>query len=231
MELMGQWNYFVYEGFTDGSDEALTALHDDLDWFPMPATASGEGDPTASMGGGDGFSCYKDAPAECAGFLSYLVSDDVQRGYVEAVGGLPVAPAATDAITDPVLQEIAQTSSNAGYVQAVARHAPRHQRGWSTQRRHRRTVRRDRRRAEHRRPHDGRGRHAVTPPRPTDPRKRDLRDRTGDLGHGDRPRRRRSSAGGGRRPRTARQRPPPSSARAHVGRASRSSSAPRSHSS
>ncbi|WP_084077621.1 ABC transporter substrate-binding protein [Demequina sp. NBRC 110057] len=117
MELMGQWNYFVYEGFTDGSDEAIQALHDDLDWFPMPATSSGEGDPTASMGGGDGFSCYKDAPAECADFLSYLVSDDVQRGYVEAVGGLPVAPAATDAITDPVLQEIAQTSSNAGYVQ------------------------------------------------------------------------------------------------------------------
>ncbi|WP_062079377.1 ABC transporter substrate-binding protein [Demequina globuliformis] len=117
MELMGQWNYFVYEGFTDGTDEGIAALHEDLDWFPMPATSSGEGDPSASMGGGDGFSCYVDAPAECAQFLSYLVSDDVQRGFVEAVGGLPVAPAATDAITDPVLQEIAQTSSDAAYVQ------------------------------------------------------------------------------------------------------------------
>ena len=117
MELMGQWNYFVYEGFTDGTEEGIQALHDDLDWFPMPATASGEGAPTASMGGGDGFSCYKDAPAECADFLSYLVSDDVQRGYVEAVGGMPVAPSATDAITDPVLQEIAAASSEAEYVQ------------------------------------------------------------------------------------------------------------------
>lgn len=117
MELMGQWNYFVYQGFTDGSDEANQALLDDLGWFPMPGISGGAGDPTAAMGGGDGFSCYVDAPAECADFLAYIVSDDVQRGYAEAVGGLPVNPAATDAITDPVLQEIAQATSNAAYVQ------------------------------------------------------------------------------------------------------------------
>ena len=117
MELMGQWNYFVYQGFTDGSDEANQALLDDLDWFPMPATDGGAGDPSAAMGGGDGFSCYVDAPAECADFLAYIVSDDVQRGYAEAVGGLPVAPAAADAIASPVLQEIAQTTSSAAYVQ------------------------------------------------------------------------------------------------------------------
>lgn len=117
MELMGQWNYFVYQGFTDGSDEANQALLDDLDWFPMPATEGGAGDPSAAMGGGDGFSCYVDAPAECADFLAYIVSDDVQRGYAEAVGGLPVAPAAADAIASPVLQEIAQTTSSAAYVQ------------------------------------------------------------------------------------------------------------------
>ncbi|WP_228375026.1 ABC transporter substrate-binding protein [Demequina iriomotensis] len=117
MELMGQWNYFVYEGFTDGSDEAKAALHEDLDWFPMPAVEGGAGDPSAAMGGGDGFSCFVDAPPECADFLAYIVSDDVQRGYAEAVGGLPVAPAAADAVTDPVLQKIAQTTSSAAYVQ------------------------------------------------------------------------------------------------------------------
>jgi len=117
MELMGQWNYFVYEGFTDGSDEAIAALHEDLGWFPMPGISGGAGDPSAAMGGGDGFSCYVDAPAECADFLAYIVSDDVQRGYAEAVGGLPVNPAATDAVTDPVLQQIAQATSDAAYVQ------------------------------------------------------------------------------------------------------------------
>lgn len=117
MELMGQWNVFVYEGFTDGSDEAIAALHEDLGWFPMPATDGGDGDPTAALGGGDGFSCYADAPPECAQFLAYIVSDDVQAGFAEAVGGLPVAPAAADSVTNPVLVELAQVAGNAGYVQ------------------------------------------------------------------------------------------------------------------
>lgn len=117
MELMGSWNASVYEGFTDGSDEGKAALNDDLAWFPMPATSGGAGDPTAALGGGDGFSCYVDAPPECADFLSYIVSDDVQAGYAEAVGGLPVAPAAASAVSSPVLQELAQVASNAAYVQ------------------------------------------------------------------------------------------------------------------
>ncbi|WP_062211585.1 ABC transporter substrate-binding protein [Demequina oxidasica] len=117
MELMGQWNVFVYEGFTDGSDQAIADLHEDLGWFPMPATSSGAGDPTAALGGGDGFSCYVDAPPECADFLAYIVSDDVQKGFAAAVGGLPVAPAAAEAVTNPVLVELAQVAGNAGYVQ------------------------------------------------------------------------------------------------------------------
>ncbi|MGC4175112.1 ABC transporter substrate-binding protein [Demequina sp.] len=117
MELMGQWNFFVYQGFTDGSDEANQALLDDLGWFPVPAYGGGEGDPTAALGGGDGFSCYVDAPPECADFLSYIVSDDVQRGFAEAVGGLPVNPNAADAVAHPLNQKIAQAASNAAYVQ------------------------------------------------------------------------------------------------------------------
>lgn len=117
MELMGQWNYFVYQGFTDGSDEENEALLADLGWFPMPGIEGGQGDPTAALGGGDGFSCYVDAPAECADFLSFLVSDDIQRGFAEAVGGLPVAPAAADAVADPINQKIAAAASEAAYVQ------------------------------------------------------------------------------------------------------------------
>lgn len=117
MELMGQWNVFVYEGFTDGSDEAIAALHADLDWFPMPATEGGQGHPSAALGGGDGFSCYVDAPVECAEFLSFIMSDDAQRGFTEATGALPVAPAAADAVSNPVLVELAQVGANAEYVQ------------------------------------------------------------------------------------------------------------------
>ncbi len=117
MELMGQWNVFVYEGFTDGTDEGIAALHDDLGWFPMPATEGGLGDPTAALGGGDGFSCYIDAPSECADFLSFILNDENQAGFTEATGALPVAPAAAEAVTNPVLVELAQVAGNAAYVQ------------------------------------------------------------------------------------------------------------------
>lgn len=117
MELMGQWNYFVYQGFTDGTDEGNAALLADLDWFPVPGISGGEGDPTAALGGGDGFSCYVDAPPECADFLAYIVSDEVQAGFAENVGGLPVAPGAASAVSDPINQEIAGAAANAAYVQ------------------------------------------------------------------------------------------------------------------
>lgn len=117
MELMGHWNVFVYEGFTDGTEEGIQALHDDLGWFPMPATDGGEGAPSAALGGGDGFSCYVDAPAECAEFLSFIMSDENQAGAAEAAGILPVAPAAADAVTNPVLVELSQVAGSAEYVQ------------------------------------------------------------------------------------------------------------------
>jgi len=116
MELMGHWNAFVYDGFME-TDEDKAALSDDLGWFPMPATASGKGDPTAALGGGDGFSCYVDAPAECADFLAYIVSDDVQKRFATDVGGLPVAPAAADSVTNANLKELAAVASGAAYVQ------------------------------------------------------------------------------------------------------------------
>ncbi len=117
MELMGQWNFFVYQGFTDGSDEGIAALLDDLDWFPVPGVGGGQGDPTAALGGGDGFSCYVDAPVECAEFLSYIVSDEVQSEFAEVVGGMPVAPGAASSVAHPINQEIAAAASSAAYVQ------------------------------------------------------------------------------------------------------------------
>ena len=116
MELMGHWNLAVYEGFA-ADDAAKKALDDDLGWFAFPATASGKGDPSAALGGGDGFACYKDAPPECADFLAYLTSVDVQKGFAEASGSLPVNPGAASAVASPIMQEIAAVAGNAAYVQ------------------------------------------------------------------------------------------------------------------
>lgn len=116
MELMGHWNIFVLEGFA-ADDEEKAALKADLGWFPMPATNGGAGDPTAALGGGDGFSCYVDAPKECADFLAYIVSDEVQKRFAVEVGGLPVAPGAASSVTNENLQELAAVAGAAGYVQ------------------------------------------------------------------------------------------------------------------
>lgn len=116
MELMGHWNIFVLEGFAADEDEKA-ALKADLGWFPMPATTGGAGDPSAALGGGDGFSCYVDAPAECAQFLAYIVSDDVQKRFAEKVGGLPAAPGAAGAVTNENLIELAAVNADSAYVQ------------------------------------------------------------------------------------------------------------------
>ena len=117
MELMGHWNFGEYSGFA-ADDAAKAALQDDLGWFVFPATASGKGAASAALGGGDGFACYKDAPVECADFLAYLTSADVQTGMVNSVPSmLPVNPGATGAVTTPVMAEIAAAASSAEYVQ------------------------------------------------------------------------------------------------------------------
>lgn len=116
MELMGHWNIFVLEGFA-ADDAAKAELKADLGWFPMPATDGGKGDPSAALGGGDGFSCYVDAPKECAEFLAYLTSDDVQKRFASEVGALPVAPGAASSVTNENLQELAAVSGAAAYVQ------------------------------------------------------------------------------------------------------------------
>lgn len=117
MELMGHWNLGVYRGF-GADDAAKQAIEDDLGWMPVPATSGGKGDPTAALGGGDGFACYKDAPAECADFLAYLSSTDVQKGYAAVPGaGLPANPNAADAVSSPVMQEIAAVAGTAAYTQ------------------------------------------------------------------------------------------------------------------
>jgi raffinose/stachyose/melibiose transport system substrate-binding protein len=116
MELMGHWELGQYEGF-QADAAAKTALDADMGWFNFPATSSGAGDPTAVLGGGDGFACYKDAPVECADFLAYLSSVDVQKGYAALPGNLPVNPGAAGEIASPQLKQLADVRAGAGYVQ------------------------------------------------------------------------------------------------------------------
>ncbi|MGC4746869.1 ABC transporter substrate-binding protein [Micromonospora sp. DT201] len=113
MELMGDWNRGTLD--TVATDPAKLATF--LGWFPVPAISGSPGDPKAALGGGDGFSCSKNAPAECVEFLKYIVSPEVQKGYAETGTGLPVAKGAEAGVKDPALKSILDATSGASYVQ------------------------------------------------------------------------------------------------------------------
>ncbi|MFD2762797.1 ABC transporter substrate-binding protein [Micromonospora eburnea] len=113
MELMGDWNRGTLDNVA--TDKAKLAKF--LGWFPVPAISGSAGDPKAALGGGDGFACSKNAPAECVEFLKYIVSPEVQKEYAATGQGLPVTKGAEDAVQDPALKSILQATSGASYVQ------------------------------------------------------------------------------------------------------------------
>ena len=113
MELMGHWNPSVMAGLTE--DEQ--GLGDDLGWFPFPTVDDGDGDQAAALGGGDGFSCSATAPPECADFLAYIMSEDVQRQFGETGVGIPTVAGTQDSVADENLAALATFRDDAPYVQ------------------------------------------------------------------------------------------------------------------
>jgi multiple sugar transport system substrate-binding protein/raffinose/stachyose/melibiose transport system substrate-binding protein len=112
MELMGAWNPGVIASLTP--DEEPLA---DLGWFPFPEVEGGAGDPTAMMGGVDGFSCSAQAPQEeCAAFLNFFMQQQYQEAYAEAFVTLPASKEAQSVVSDPALQDVLASYNDAGYV-------------------------------------------------------------------------------------------------------------------
>lgn len=113
MELMGAWNPGVIADLTPDKQPKA-----DLGWFPFPAVEDGEGDPTAMMGGVDGYSCSAQAPAEeCAAFLNFFMSKERQEAYAEAFVTLPASQEAQGVVTDPALLDVLAAYNDAAYVQ------------------------------------------------------------------------------------------------------------------
>jgi len=111
MELMGAWDPGVIADLTPDK-KALP----DLGWFPFPSTASGAGDPTAMMGGSDGFACLKNAPAACVQFLNFIASKANQEAYATAFKTLPASQQAQSVVTDPALKDVLASYNKAAYV-------------------------------------------------------------------------------------------------------------------
>lgn len=117
MELMGHWNPGVMGGILaeESGGEATPPAF--LGWFNFPGIEGSDGDPTAALGGGDGFSCSTDAPKECVELLKYISSVDVQTRFGEIGAGLPVTKGSEASITDPNLTQVLEGLQNATYVQ------------------------------------------------------------------------------------------------------------------
>ncbi|WP_166866568.1 MULTISPECIES: extracellular solute-binding protein [unclassified Salinibacterium] len=111
MELMGAWNAGQIGSLTPDKE-----VPEWLGWFPMVSVPGTAGDPTITMGGGDGFGIHKDAPKEAVDLLKYIASVDVQKRFAETGAGIPAHPGAVEALTDPSLQAVAAGLAESSYV-------------------------------------------------------------------------------------------------------------------
>lgn len=111
MELMGAWQPGVVASLTPNGKSLP-----DLGWFPFPAVTGGAGDPSAMMGGVDGFACRKNAPAACADFLNFASNKANQEGYAKAFQTLPANQQSQGVVTDPALKDVLAAYNKASYV-------------------------------------------------------------------------------------------------------------------
>ncbi|MEO5920371.1 MAG: extracellular solute-binding protein [Pseudolysinimonas sp.] len=117
MELMGHWNPGVMGGILAEENGGDAVAPDFLGWFNFPAIEGAKGDPTAALGGGDGFSCAAWAPPECVELLKYISSVDVQTRFGESGAGVPVTKGSEAGISDPNLLQVLDGLHQASYVQ------------------------------------------------------------------------------------------------------------------
>ena len=110
MELMGAWDPGVIATLTP-NQKALP----DLGWFPFPAVPGGQGDPSAMMGGIDGYSLSQNAPKEAFEFLEFLVTPDQQKLYSQAFVTIPVNKASQSVVTQPYSVSALEALNKAGY--------------------------------------------------------------------------------------------------------------------
>jgi raffinose/stachyose/melibiose transport system substrate-binding protein len=94
MELMGAWDPGVIGTLTPNQKPLP-----DLGWFPFPAVPGGQGDPSAMMGGVDGYSLSAHAPKQAFGFLEFLLTTPQQKAYSKAFVTIPVNKAAQSVVT------------------------------------------------------------------------------------------------------------------------------------
>ena len=110
MELQGAWEPGTVASLTPNQKPLP-----DLRWFPFPSVPGGAGDPSAMMGGFDGFSLSKNAPAVAWQFLEFLLTTPQQEAYAKANVTIPINPAAQGVVTDQSAIEVKNALNTSAY--------------------------------------------------------------------------------------------------------------------
>ena len=114
MELMGQWA----PGSQNANSVSGNGIGDALGWFAFPAVEGGNGQPTAALGGGNGYVLGKDAPDAAVDFLKFFLSRENNMKMVEVEGAIPVVAGAEAALAgNENTTKIVETIAKADYYQ------------------------------------------------------------------------------------------------------------------
>ena len=90
---------------------------DKLGWMPFPTVAGGKGNPTDTLGGLNGWLITKGSPKEATEFMRFFTEVQNQRVAAERSLYLPVVVGTQDAISRPLLRQLAENVERSAYHQ------------------------------------------------------------------------------------------------------------------
>ncbi len=88
-----------------------------LGWFDFPTVSGGNGDPTDTLGGINGWLVTKGAPKQAVEFLKYFVSLEVQKRLAAGNFLIPVYKGASEGLANALMQTVAQNLARSKYHQ------------------------------------------------------------------------------------------------------------------
>ena len=115
IHLMGEWDIGVQ---TSESESGEGVSGDNLGYFNFPMVEGGLGDPSATLGGVDGWAFTSGNGTDAAvSWLEFFLAPEQQRKLAAAGIIIPVANGAAEAVEDPHMQQIAENIANSSWHQ------------------------------------------------------------------------------------------------------------------
>lgn len=90
---------------------------DNIGWFDFPVVPGGQGDPSDTLGGINGWLVTKGAPKEASAFLKHFVSLDVQKRLAAGNFLIPTYKGAEEGLASPFMRQIAANLAKSKYHQ------------------------------------------------------------------------------------------------------------------